>query len=183
MLFLMTLIAFFADGVVFESRPLEYQAWRWAFHQQGRDLTQEEYKTFIGLDKQELIQHLYDTYGCTWDPEVIDLQAWEYSNMFSKGITLKEGVADLIKKLPTCYLITSRTEGLNYCPIQFTGVTDQLDNYVYLTDSGVMAKKLKSMGYHVFGLRTPWTANDDFSSCIKVFDSIAEIEPQELWLE
>lgn len=171
MFLLMTIVALFADGVVFESRPLEYHSWRWAFRQQGIELTKEQFKEFIGLDRQELTEHFYNHFGCGWDPSVFDLQAFEYGNIFSKGITPKEGVAELIKRLP------------NYCLIEFTILTDQLGNYVYLTDSGVVAKKLSALGYPVFGLRTEWTSDDDFSSCIKVFDSILEIEPQELWLE
>ena len=168
MFLLMTLIAFFADGVVYESRALEYETWKWAFYQQGRYFSPEEYRAIIGMDKQEITDHFYNIYGCTWDPEVFDLQEWEYGNIVSKGITPKEGVFELMKQLPTCYIINKDTP---------------LENYIYLTDSGRMAKKLSSMGYHVFGLRAPWTSDDDFSTCIKVFDSISEIEPHELWLE
>jgi beta-phosphoglucomutase-like phosphatase (HAD superfamily) len=154
-------LALFADGVVFNSRPLEHHAWNQAL---GIPLTDEQYQDMVGLHRHELTDYFYHHFGCAWDPEVFDRQRAEYGLIFAKGITLKSGMRAFLERAQEeLILVTSVSEeetamGLKNCFLEgvFSEVisSDSLrSGLIYLTDSAKIAERLNSLGFNALVIK------------------------------
>lgn len=156
MLACLAAIALFADGVVFDSRPLEHTTWNWAF---GFRLSNDQFQPMIGLNRQELSNYFYHNFGCAWDPEVFALQQAEYGLIFAKGITLKPHILSFLEGVKDPVLVTSisleqtlqglKNSGLENAFAEILTLDQFTQDHFYLTDSQAVGQKLRNLGYCV----------------------------------